>query len=514
MRAHVPVAPLGPVAKIDYRVNYRKRPGLRVRPESKLTAGSSKARDRARPILHPMTEQHVLQPINPATGGVLKSHPYQTTAQVEALLSNAVAAQGEWGNVSFADRAAVLVSIARRLREERADLAQTISIEMGKPIAEAEAEIDKSAWNCEHVAEQGARWLADEPVATNATQSYISYRPLGVVLAILPWNFPVWQIFRCAASALMAGNAFLLKHAPNVPECAAKVTRLLAEAGVPAGVFQNLVVPVPWVSDVISDERIAAVTFTGSPIAGAAVAARAGASCKKSILELGGSDAFIVLDDADLDGAVAAAVRARFANCGQVCLAAKRFIVTDPVREDFEARFANAIENLVVGDPLDRSTNMGPMARSDLRDQLDRQIRRSMQKGARLVAGGFPMQGRGYFYPPTLLTDTDASMDVIAEETFGPVAPIMRAKNAEDALRIANASRYGLGAVIWTKDVERAKAMATRLEAGGVFINGVTASDPRLPVGGVKLSGYGRELGSAGIRELVNIQSVWIGPAR
>lgn len=453
-----------------------------------------------------------LRTINPATGEVLQPRAYQNGAQVEEILARAVAAQRQWGHASCSDRGRVLNSVAALLRQQRDVLARTISIEMGKPIAEAEGEIDKSAWNCEYVAANAERWLADEVVPTNATLSYLSHRPLGVVLSILPWNFPVWQIFRAAVSALMAGNAFLLKHAPNVPESAARVTQLITDAGMPAGVFQNLIIPVQRVADVIADSRIAAVTFTGSPAAGAAVAARAGAACKKSILELGGSDPFVVLDDADLDAAVAAAVRGRFANCGQVCLAAKRFIVTDGVRAEFEQRYAQAIGKLRVGDPFDRATNLGPMARSDLRDQLDRQVQRSVQKGARIVTGGHSLPGRGFFYAPTLITDTDPSMEVVAEETFGPVAPILRVRDAEDALRIANDSRYGLAAIIWTRDIDRARTLTARMEVGSVFINGVTASDPRLPVGGVKLSGYGRELGAAGIRELVNLQSVWVGP--
>ncbi len=397
------------------------------------------------------------------------------------------------------------------MREQRAELSATITLEMGKPIAEAEAEIDKSVWNCEYVADNAAGWLADQIVPTQAASSYVAYRPLGPILAILPWNFPIWQIFRCAVSALMAGNTFLLKHAPNVPDCAAAVTELMERAGAPAGVFENLDVPVAHVASVISDRRVAAVAFTGSPASGGVVAGIAGAACKKSILELGGSDAFIVLEDADLDAAVSAAVRGRFANCGQVCLAAKRFIVVDGIRQEFEARLIEAVAALRIGDPLDRGIQLGPLARADLRDVLDRQVQDSLKRGARLLLGGHTPQRGGYYYAPTLLTDTTATMPVVSEETFGPVAPVIRAQDAEHALRIANDSIYGLAAVVWTGDVARAAGFAKRLEAGSVFINGVTASDPRLPVGGIKLSGYGRELGTAGIRELVNLQSVWIG---
>ncbi len=446
--------------------------------------------------------------INPATDEVLPAPLYQSATQIESLLQSAAAGAREWAASSCAERATVLRTAAALLRQDKDLLARTITREMGKPIVEAEAEVEKSAWSCEYIATHAEEWLADQPVALEKLSSYVAHRPLGVVLAILPWNFPVWQIFRCAAAALMAGNAIVLKHAPNVPQSAANVTRLLADAGLPTGVFQNLIVPVDRIAGVIADERIAAVAFTGSPGAGAQVAAHAGAACKKSILELGGSDPFVILEDADLDGAVAAATRARFSNCGQVCLAAKRFIIVESQWEAFNTRFAASVAALRTGDPLDRATQLGPLARRDLRDQLDSQVRRSVRGGARVLVGGHPLPGRGNYYAPTVLTDVDISMPVASEETFGPVAPLIRASSAEHALQLANRSRYGLAAIVWTRDIPRARAMAAHLQVGSVFINAVTASDPRLPVGGVKLSGYGRELGVAGIRELVNIQSV------
>jgi succinate-semialdehyde dehydrogenase / glutarate-semialdehyde dehydrogenase len=462
------------------------------------------------PSTKPLSEVPALT--NPATGEESPAPAVHTNAEVDALLEATHAASRAWGNQPIPVRASVLKAAAALLRQEREQLARTITLEMGKPLAESLAEIDKSAWNCEYVAEQAARWLADSVVPTNAVLSYVAYRPLGVVLSILPWNFPVWQVFRCAASALMAGNAVVLKHAPNVPQCAAKITGLLRRAGVPPGVFQNLIVPVDRIAAAIRDPRISAVTFTGSPAAGAAVALNAGAACKKSILELGGSDPFIVLEDADLDAAVAAAVRARFSNCGQVCLAAKRFIVAAGCWPEFTARFVQAVAALRVGNPLDAQTQIGPMARNDLRDALDDQVQRSVAQGARKLAGGHALPGSGYFYAPTVLTDVEPSNPVVIEETFGPVAPLMRARSAQHALELANDSRFGLGAVIWTRDIGRARDMAAQLQSGSVTINAVTASDPRLPVGGVKLSGYGRELGEHGMRELVNVQSVVVGP--
>jgi acyl-CoA reductase-like NAD-dependent aldehyde dehydrogenase len=448
--------------------------------------------------------------VNPATGESVSAWPMTDAAGVEALVEQAHRAAAVWRQHSAAQRAEGLRNVARQLRQNKQALARLITIEMGKPLAESAAEVEKSAWNCEFVADNGPDWLADEKVSTQARDSYLSFQPLGVVLSILPWNFPVWQIFRCAASALMAGNTILLKHAPNVQGCAVMVTALLAEAGLPAGVFLNLNAPVAMIGKVIADRRIAAVTLTGSPAAGAKVAAQAGAVCKKSILELGGSDAFIVLADADLDAAVAAGVRARFTNCGQVCLAAKRFIVEAGIAAEFSARFAQAAAALRRGNPLEAGVQLGPMARADLREGLEAQVRTALGAGATLLTGGHRPDGPGWFYEPTVLSNVSAAMTVVAEETFGPVAAMLTATNPEQAVDMANDSVFGLSAMLWTADLDRARSMASGLEVGSVFINSVTASDPRLPVGGVKLSGYGRELGRTGLLELCNIKTNWI----
>lgn len=447
--------------------------------------------------------------VNPATGEQLATWPLADARQIERAVDAASRATAVWRRFTAAQRGDFLRAVATQLRARRNALARTITLEMGKPLAESEAEVEKSAWNCEYVAEQGPAWLADEIVTTQARSSHVSHLPLGVVLSILPWNFPVWQIFRCAASALMAGNTLLMKHAPNVQGCASQVAALILEAGVPSGVFQNLNAAVGDVGKIIADPRVAAVTLTGSPGAGAKVAAQAGAVCKKSVLELGGSDAFIVLADADLASAVAAGVRARFTNCGQVCLAAKRFIVEESIADEFAARFCAAAAALRSGDPLQPGTQLGPLARADLREGLAAQVDASLRGGARLLTGGKAGEGAGWFYLPTVLTDVNREMPVVSQETFGPVAALLTARDADTAIAMANDSAFGLSAMVWT-DPDRGRALARELAVGGVFVNSVTASDPRLPVGGVKLSGYGRELGRSGMLELCNTQTVWV----
>lgn len=448
--------------------------------------------------------------INPATGENISTWPLADAAQIEAQLALAQRAAAGWRQRRPAERARLLHAAAAVLRARKEQLARLVTLEMGKPVGEALGEVEKSAWNCEYVAGHGEAWLQDEHVQTSARDSYVAYLPLGVVLSILPWNFPVWQVFRCAAAALMAGNVLLVKHAPNVQGCANAVVDALREAGFPEGVFQNLHAPVQAVGGIIADARVSAVTLTGSPGAGAKVAAQAGAACKKSVLELGGSDAFIVLADADLDAAVTAGVRARFANCGQVCLAAKRFIIEQPVAAEFAERFAAAAAALRVGDPLQAGTQLGPLARSDLREALTAQIQASVHQGARVLTGGGSIAGAGWFHQPTVLAEVTRQMPVVAEETFGPVAAFLPARDAAHAVEMANDSAFGLSAMLWTADLDRARALARELAVGGVFINSVTASDPRIPVGGVKLSGYGRELGRTGMLELCNLQTVWV----
>ncbi|MFI5273669.1 MAG: NAD-dependent succinate-semialdehyde dehydrogenase [Ktedonobacterales bacterium] len=452
--------------------------------------------------------------INPATGELIESFEAAAPNQINQTLDSAREAFRGWRRTSFAERGTALHRVAAYLREHKAALARFATLEMGKPLTESEAEVEKCAWNCDYYAEHAERMLADEPAASGATESYVSYLPLGVILAVMPWNYPYWQVFRFAAPALMAGNTAVLKHASNVSRVGLEIARVFRECGLPDGAFQTLLVPGAEVDYLIGDHRIAAVTLTGSDAAGQAVGSAAGRAIKPSVLELGGSDAFIVLEDADLDGAAQFAVRSRFQNAGQSCISAKRFIVVERVAEAFVEKFVAQAATLRTGDPLDPRTQVGPLARVDLRDALDGQVQRSVAEGAHVALGGFALEGPGAFYAPTILTGVTPRMPVFREETFGPVAAVTIARDEAEAIALANDSQFGLGGNLWTGDLARGRRLAREIESGGVFINGMTASDPRLPFGGVKRSGYGRELSVFGIREFVNIQTVWIGPAR
>ena len=453
-----------------------------------------------------------IQSLNPATGEILETFEQFSPTQIDEALTAAHTAFQSWREISFAERGTLFRRVANYLREHKTELAQTATLEMGKPIVESEAEVEKCAWNCEYYAENAEKFLADEHVATNATESYVAFRPLGVVLALMPWNFPYWQVFRFAAPALMAGDTAVLKHASNVSRCALEIERVFRECDFPEGVFRTVLVPGAETGKLIADPRVAAVTLTGSEEAGISVASTSGQYLKKHVLELGGSDAFIVLEDADLDAAAQTAVRARFQNAGQSCIAAKRFIVVESVAEVFERKFVEEAAKLRVGDPLQRETQIGPMARSDLRDSLNKQVQTTVKMGAKVLLGGKPLEGKGYFYAPTIVTNVTPEMPLFYEETFGPVAAVIHARDTEHALELANNSKFGLGGNLWTRDIEKGRKLARRLESGSLFLNGMTASDPRLPFGGIKHSGYGRELSSFGIREFVNIQTVWIGP--
>lgn len=459
-------------------------------------------------------EVMAIQSVNPATEEVLETYDEMSDGEVDRALAQAQAAFEQWRTTSFAERSAKLRDAAAYLRAYRGELARLATLEMGKPIAQAEAEVEKCALGCDYYAENAERILADERIATNATDSYVTYSPLGIILAVMPWNFPYWQVFRPLAPAVMAGNAVVLKHASNVPRCALAIERVMREVDFPEGLFRTLLVPGRRVERIVEDPRVRLVTLTGSDETGSQVAAAAGRVLKKTILELGGSDPFIVLADADIDAAAKTAALARNQNSGQSCIAAKRFLVVESVADEFERRFVESVRALNVGDPLDRTTNVGPLARNDLRDTLERQVRESVNQGARIALGGVRLSGRGYYFAPTVLANVTPSMSVFREETFGPVAALIRVKDAEEAVRLANDSPYGLGASIWTRDVAGARQLARRIEAGQVFINGLVASDPRLPFGGVKRSGYGRELSAYGIRELVNIKTVWVGPVK
>ncbi len=457
----------------------------------------------------------MMQSINPATEALIAEYDPMAMKDVEHVLTDAHDAFSAWRMQSIDQRATLVRRVGEHLRANRDYYATLATSEMGKPIGEAEAEVEKSATNCDFYADHGARFLADQAVESPAHESYVSFQPLGVILAIMPWNYPYWQVFRCAIPALMAGNTVILKHASNVTGCALAIEKIFEEAGFPHGAFRTLVVESKDMDQVIEDSRIAAVALTGSDAAGSKVAAKAGSLLKKTVLELGGSDPFIVLEDADVEGAVGFAIRSRFQNGGQSCIAAKRFLVVEAVADRFEQLFKHAAESLTLGDPMSRDTNMGPLARADLRETLDQQCAATIKQGAKLVTGGQRLNRKGYFYLPTLLSNVTPQMTAFREETFGPLAAMVWVRNVNEAVALANDSRYGLGANIWTRDVSRAKDLARRIESGTVSINGMVASHPRLPFGGVKRSGYGRELSSFGIREFTNIQTIWIeqGPA-
>ncbi|HEY4027492.1 MAG TPA: NAD-dependent succinate-semialdehyde dehydrogenase [Candidatus Dormibacteraeota bacterium] len=452
--------------------------------------------------------------VNPATGERLALFDEQTPADVERALARAWEARDVWRDTPVSARASRFAELAAYLRHDRPRLGALLTSEMGKPIVEAEAEVEKCAWTADWFAQHAETMLAPRPVASTATTSYVDFRPLGVILAVMPWNFPLWQVFRAAIPALMGGNVMLLKHASNVPQTALEAGLVFRRSGFPEGVFQTLLVGSGAVEQVIRDRRVAGVTLTGSETAGAQVAAVAGSALKKTVLELGGSDPFIVLEDADVPAAARVACRARNQNNGQSCIAAKRFIVVEAVADEFERCFGEAVAALRVADPMDRDTDVGPLARGDLVADLERQVRESVALGARPVVGGGRIDRPGFYFQPTVLTGVTREMPVFREETFGPVAAVIRVRDEAEALAVANDSDFGLGAAVWTGDVRRGRRLARRIEAGAVFVNGMVASDARLPFGGVKRSGYGRELAEFGMHEFLNVQTVWVGPAR
>ncbi|MDI1328675.1 aldehyde dehydrogenase family protein [Pseudomonas sp.] len=448
--------------------------------------------------------------INPATGEQIGHYPFESASALQAALSRAADGFRVWRSTAVAQRSQLLIALAQALRGNAAAMANMITLEMGKPVTQARGEIEKCAQLCEWYAEHGPAMLTAEPTLVEGGKARIEYRPLGPILAVMPWNFPIWQVLRGAVPALIAGNTYVLKHAPNVMGSAYLLQEAFKQADFPEGVFEVINVTPEGVSTAIADPRIAAVTLTGSVRAGMAIGAQAGAALKKCVLELGGSDPFIVLDDADLDEAVKAAVIGRYQNTGQVCAAAKRLIVEQGIVEEFTRKFVEATGKLVVGDPLAADTYIGPMARFDLRDELDQQVRDTLEEGATLLLGGKKAEGPGNFYEPTVFKDVTDQMTSFKQELFGPVASIITARDATHALELANDSEFGLAATIYTGNVERAQQMAGELETGGVFINGYCASDPRVTFGGVKKSGFGRELSHFGVREFCNAQTVWL----
>ena len=449
--------------------------------------------------------------INPSTGETVASYPPTTTIEMRAALRAAEKAWNRWRRTSFGERAELMRTAGRLLRERADRYGRLMALEMGKPIAAGRSEAEKCATACDYYADNAERFLADDPSPTDAARSYVHYEPLGGVLAVMPWNFPFWQVIRFAAPTLMAGNVALLKHAANVPGCALAIAELFRDAGFPADVFQALLIDHVQLRAAIRHPAVRAVTLTGSTAAGRVVGRQAGDRLKKTVLELGGSDPYLVLEDADLHLAVETCVTSRLINSGQSCIAAKRFIVVDAIRQEFEERFVERMRRATMGDPLDPTNEVGPQARRDLRDALHEQVQRSIARGAHCLLGGEVPPGPGAFYPPTVLTDVAKRMPAYAEELFGPVAAIIPVKNEKTAIKVANDSVFGLGAAVFTRDVERGERIAAEeLAAGSCFVNAAVRSDPRLPFGGIKESGYGRELSVQGIRELVKVKTVYV----
>ncbi len=451
-----------------------------------------------------------IESLNPATGERLATFPETPPAEVDRIVDAAVKAQRAWARQPFSTRAVPMRKVAALLKERAQELARLAALEMGKPLKDGVGEVNKCAWVCEHNAEQAERYLAPREETSDGSRAYVRFDPLGVVLAVMPWNFPFWQVFRFIAPHLMAGNAGILKHASNVPQCALAIEKAMHDAGFPRDLFRTVLVGSKAIRPLIADPRIAAVTITGSEPAGRDVAEAAGRALKPSVMELGGSDPFIVLADADLDEAAKVASLARVMNAGQSCICAKRFIVEKPVHDAFVAKLKANMEKVKVGDPLDPSTDIGPQARRELRDELHGQVKLAIQQGAKPILGCTLPEGKGAFYPASILDDVKPDNLAAKEEIFGPVAAILTAPSADEAVAIANASRFGLGASLWTRDPAKIEKLVPLIEAGAVFVNGLVKSDPRLPFGGVKASGFGRELGLEGIRSFTNQKTVWI----
>jgi succinate-semialdehyde dehydrogenase/glutarate-semialdehyde dehydrogenase len=451
-----------------------------------------------------------IQTINPATGKMERTFLEHTLDEVFESIEKADNAFLKWRTTNFSARAKLMKKAAQILQDRKEHYGKILTLEMGKPITQAMAEVEKCAWVCDYYAENAPIILKEEVVKADASESYVRFDPLGVVLAVMPWNFPFWQVFRFAAPALMAGNVSILKHASNVPMSALAIEEIFIQAGFPENIFTTLLIDSSKVEKIINHPKVIAATLTGSEYAGKKVAESCGRNLKKSVMELGGSDPFIVLGDADIDSAVKTAVTARLINNGQSCIASKRFIVVENVYDEFEKKFVDAMKKVKVGDPMEATTELGPIAREDLLNELDEQVKQSVMKGATVLCGGERIKREGYFYEPTILANLCKGMPAYDDEIFGPVASLIKAMDEKDALRIANDSQFGLGASLWTKNITKAKELASKIESGSVFINGMVKSDPRLPFGGIKNSGYGRELSHYGIKEFVNIKTVWI----